>query len=197
MPRNQNVPAGTIKIDTNRQASLASGDLLIERVKKSRSDRVFLCRCVGIFLFMLAIANVIPAAMQLYENSEVAPDTMARWIYLQLLAAFLHAIYAVFVLQISDWSTLRSASIFALIFAAVFGFVAVSLLLSGADGPVAEFLELPFSLVQRATVWSVTMLLLLLVGSYIAGTEAATWKKMERLFLQVSKGDQSVSETKE
>ena len=68
MPRNQNVPAGTIKIDTNRQASLASGDLLIERVKKSRSDRVFLCRCVGIFLFMLAIANVIPAAMQLYEN---------------------------------------------------------------------------------------------------------------------------------
>lgn len=189
MPENQYLPEDTIEIDTNRQAATASGDLLNERVRKSRDDRVFLCRCTAIFLIALAIANVIPAAMHLYENHEYVSGSIARWVYLQLFVAFLHGIYAILVLQICDWSTLRSASIFTLIFAAAFGFIAVSLLLSGGDGPVARILELPFSLVPQAMVWSVTMLLLLLAGSFIAGVEAANWKKMERLFLQVSKTD--------
>lgn len=189
MPRKRPVPP-TIHIDTNRKSAATSGEVLGERVKRSRRDRIFLTRWICGLLLLLAIVNAIPAVIQIYTDvGPLAVTTIPKWIYVQLFVALLHTIYAIFLWQIPDWSSLRSIACVLLVFAAWYGFVGASLLLAGGAGQVARFLELPFSLLQRAKIWCVAALLIELVGSYVAGIEAMNWKKMERIFLQISTAD--------
>ena len=194
MPRKRIVPESPIHIDTNRDSKIAAGDLkgdlLESRVNRSRKDRVFLTRCVAALLLILAASNFAPAAIELYySHFDAATDVIPRWIYVQLFLAFLHVVYAMFLLQIPDWSALRSMSFLMLIFAALYGFVAATLLIGGAGTDVPKFLELPHSLIQRSMIWSVVMLFFELLGSYVAGVEAMNWKRMEQLFQKVTRSE--------
>ena len=183
-----------IQIDTRSKSTSSSSDLLSDRVKRARRDRLFLTRCIALLLFVVAAANVGPAWLQIYSDGGEA-ETIPKWVYIQLFVAFLHAIYGVFLWQIPDWSALRAVAILLLVSSAVFGFVAAALVVRGGESEVAQFLDLPFALIQRATIWCVATLLFEVVGSYIAGIEALNWQKMERLLQQVSGNDRAAMST--
>ena len=187
MARKKSLPSTPIQIDTNRSAAPASPDLLSDRIRRSRGDRAFLSRCVAFLLLFLAIAHVVPSAFYFFgQGSEFPLNEIPRWIFIQLFLAFLHTIYAIFLMQISDWSSLRAVSFVMLILATMYGFVAAVLFIRAGEGEFATFLQLPFSIIQQAKIWSVVMLIIELLGSYVAGVEAMNWKRMERLFRQVA-----------
>jgi len=104
---------------------------------------------------------------------------------LQIFVAVLHIVYALFLLQVPDWATLRSIAIVMLAFAFVFGVFSMGLLTSGSNGMLAQFLQVPGSLGRQACIWCVTMLVLATLASYLAGRESAAWQRTEKLLAEI------------
>ncbi len=172
-------------VDHVRAGSVADfkTDHLAERASRARSDRVLMSRFFGLLLLVVAGINAAPAIYNWYLWSmESLAGDLPRWTYLQIFVAALHVIYAIFVFQVADWSTLKAVSAVLLVVAAIFGFVSVSLTLAGGNSAVAAFLGLPTAMMRNAMIWCIAMLLLTIISSYLSGREALNWQRVDRIF---------------
>ena len=89
--------------------------------------------------------------------------------------------YAIFLLQVADWASLRAVSFAMLAIAMTFGLLSTGLIVGDGSGFVPKFLELEGSLVQRAGFWCVAMLCVATLASYLGGRESARWQRAEKL----------------
>lgn len=156
------------------------------RFKKSREDRIVLARFLAACLIGIAIVNVVPAA--LYWSRWAAEDSFSslpRWVYLQAFAALLHVVYAIFLLQVADWASLRAVSWAMLAIAMTFGLLSTGLIVGDGSAFVPQFLELQGSLVRRAGLWCVAMLCVATLASYLGGRESARWQQAEKLLFSM------------
>jgi len=152
------------------------------RFQKSRDDRVVLARFLAFCLIGVAIVNVVPAVFLWWRWSELDVATaFPRWVYLQVFAALLHVVYAVFLMQVADWASLRAVSYAMLVIAMSFGLLSTGLIVGDGSGVVPTFLELEGSLVRRAGFWCVAMLCVATLASYLGGRESARWQRAETL----------------
>lgn len=156
------------------------------RFQKSLNDRVVLARFLAACLVGVAIVNLIPAGLYVYhllvEESFV---TLPRWVYLQAFAAILHVVYAIFLVQVADWSSLRAVSWALLVIAMAFGLLSTGLIVGDGSGMVPQLLELEGSLVRRAGLWCVAMLCVATLFSYLGGRESSRWQRSEALLLSL------------
>ena len=156
------------------------------RFQKSLNDRVVLARFLAACLVGVAIVNLIPAGLYVYhllvEESFV---TLPRWVYLQAFAAILHVVYAIFLVQVADWSSLRAVSWALLVIAMAFGLLSTGLIVGDGPGMVPQLLELEGSLVRRAGLWCVAMLCVATLFSYLGGRESSRWQRSEALLLSL------------
>jgi len=165
----------------------ATGKQLWEaRFKKSRDDRVVLARFLACCLIGVAIVNVVPAVIfwQRVSSLDVV-EPLPRWVYLQVFAALLHVVYAIFLVQVADWASLRAVSYAMLVVAMTFGLLSTGLIVGDGSGAVPKFLELEGSLVQRAGLWCVAMLCVATLASYLGGRESARWQRAEKLLFSM------------
>ena len=155
------------------------------RIQRARQDRILLSRIAAVFIILVGLINLAPAMFHWYQWSQ---DPLAvelpRWIYFLVFIAAIHFLYALFVLQIPDWSALRSVSVVMLIEAAVCGFVSVGILLGGANSPTVSYLGLQYSMLNSASIWCVAMLLLAIVTCYLTAKESFNWQQIDRLLQQ-------------
>lgn len=157
-------------------------ELLEARFKKSRDDRVVLAKFLAACLIGVAIVNVAPAVIYWrHWNTLDVVQSLPRWVYLQVFAALLHVVYAIFLLQVADWASLRAVSFAMLAIAMTFGLLSTGLIVGDGSGFVPKFLELEGSLVQRAGFWCVAMLCVATLASYLGGRESARWQRAEKL----------------
>lgn len=156
------------------------------RTRRANADRVTLTRFFAAMLVFVGLVNFAPAIYCWYTWSQVDIDfLLPRWIYLQIFIAVLHLVYAVLLLQVPDWSTLRSIAVVMLAFAFVFGLFSMGLLTTGGNGLLAQFLQVPDSLGRQACIWCVAMLCLATLASYLAGRESNNWQRTERLLAEI------------
>ncbi len=175
-----------IELNPSETSPTRSEFSLQKRAVHSRTDRILLAKIFAALLCLVATINLVPALycwMRWVQFGE--PVELARWMYLQVFVAALHLIYAVFLLQIPDWSALRTVAIASLVFAFVFGTVSTGLLLGDGQGLIANFLEIPYSLTTRASIWCVAMLCLSTLISYLSGREAENWRRAEQLLREI------------
>ena len=104
---------------------------------------------------------------------------------MQCFLAALHLIYAIFLVQIKDWSALFTVAIAMLAVAVVFAAVSAGLLTGGGQGVIAQFLEIPHVLISQASIWCVAMLCLATMMCYIGGKVAVNWKRTEQLLREI------------
>ena len=167
------------------------------RFRKSHDDRVVLARFLAACLVGIAIVNVVPAVVYWYRWTAMDQVTpLPRWIYLQIFAALLHVVYAVFLLQVSDWASLRAVSFAMLAIAMAFGLLSVGLIFGDGSDSVPQFLGLEPGLVRRAGLWCVAMLCVATLASYLGGRESARWQRAEKLLFSM-RGSQEVAEAHE
>jgi hypothetical protein len=170
----------------------AADQRLADRFKKSREDRVVLARFLAACLVVIAIVNVVPAVIYWYRwNSFDQVTPLPRWIYLQMFAALLHVIYAVFLIQVPDWATLKAVSFAMLAIAMSFGLISTGLTVGDGGGFVPVFLGLTPSLIRRAGLWCVAMLCVATLASYLGGRESARWQRAEKLLFGMQNSDQN------
>lgn len=165
------------------------GDQMLRQFHASTSDRIVLARFYSICVFCTGIFNLIPAIYFWYFWGDIEiGSSWPRWAYLQIFVAGLHFIYAIFLYQIPDWSTLRTIAIAMLVFAMMYGLVSSGLLIGGGHGTIANFLKLPSALLNQAAIWCVAMLCLSTLISYLTGKESALWCRTEKLLNQILTG---------
>ena len=176
-----------IALDADDKPIDSSGINPIEvRTRRANEDRVTLTRFFAGFLVFVGLVNFAPAIYCWYSWAQLDPDFIPpRWIYLQIFIAVLHLVYAVLLLQVPDWSTLRSIAIVMLSFAFVFGLFSMGLLTSGSSGLLAQFLQVPSVLANQACIWCVAMLCLATLASYLAGRESSAWQRTEQLLAEI------------
>lgn len=159
---------------------------LRQRVRASNADRQVLLKFFAACLCVVAAINLGPAIYYWIQWSQNADSpALPRWIYLQAFVAAIHVIYAVYLIQIPDWSALKTVSIAMLIVATLFGLVSTGLVAGGGQGTVARFLELPHVLSYQASIWCVAMLLLSTLMCYMGGREAVNWQRTEQLLRDI------------
>lgn len=163
------------------------------RTRRANADRVTLTRFFAAMLVFVGLVNFAPAIYCWYTWSQVDIDfLLPRWIYLQIFIAVLHLVYAVLLIQVPDWSTLRSIAVVMLAFAFVFGLFSMGLLATGGNGLLAQFLQVPDSLGRQACIWCVAMLCLATLASYLAGRESNNWQRTERLLAEILANKEAV-----
>lgn len=163
------------------------------RTRRANADRVTLTRFFAAMLVFVGLVNFAPAIYCWYTWSQVDIDfLLPRWIYLQIFIAVLHLVYAVLLIQVPDWSTLRSIAVVMLAFAFVFGLFSMGLLTTGGNGLLAQFLQVPDSLGRQACIWCVAMLCLATLASYLAGRESNNWQRTERLLAEILANKEAV-----
>ncbi|MHB8970930.1 MAG: hypothetical protein ACYC3X_01130 [Pirellulaceae bacterium] len=136
-------------------------------------------RFVALALVLLAILGAVPVAVALLQPRDLNPVRLERWSCAVLLVGMLELSYAVFLLQLPDWSSLRVVSFVTLGIAAVYAAVAGIRLLAGSGNRIMEFWELDgnvFSSSQEA-LWCFLMVLLTGSLSYLAGHCGGQWAR--------------------
>ena len=115
--------------------------------------------------------GAVPVAIALLQPRDLDLVHLERWACAVLLVGMLELSYAVYLLQLPDWSSLRVVSFVTLGIAAVYAAVAGIRLLAASGNRVMEFWELDgnvFSSSQEA-LWCFLMVLLTGSLSYLAG----------------------------
>lgn len=132
--------------------------------------------CAGII--GLAMIGVLPIVFSLLQSR--APATtfeIQRWAYVLVLIGVLQLAYAVYLVQIPDWSSVWIISIATLLLATAYATVMGIRLLAGDGNPVILFFDLHdnlFSSGQEAG-WCFIMLLLTGAFSFLAGRFGTRW----------------------
>lgn len=185
-PSRESAGKSNVQLDAKFSDPNAGMNAIEIRTRRATADRVTLTRFFASFLVFVGLVNFAPAIYCWYTWSLQDVDfLLPRWIYLQIFIAVLHWVYAILLLQVPDWSTLRSIAVVMLAFAFVFGLFSMGLVTSGSNGVLAQFLQVPSSLGRQACIWCVAMLCLATLASYLAGRESNAWQRTEKLLAEI------------
>jgi hypothetical protein len=137
---------------------------------------------LGIAFILVAFFGVVPAlAHVLRLPVSDAAAGLGGWVHLSLLLGGLQLAYAVYVLQLPDWSTVWTVSLVALLVAAGYAMLASIALLAHDEHAVLQWLGLAQrSLGRRLAGWCVVMLTLTGLLAYGGGQMSLRWYRRER-----------------
>ena len=156
------------------------------RTELATEDRILLARVYAGLICVVGVINLLPFAISWVQAYQVGDlFTLDRWMYLQVFLAGLHFVYAIFLVQVSDWAALRTVAVAMLLIAMMFGAVTTGILLGGDGGSIPQFLELRGDLLRRGTYWCVALLVMTTLFSYMSGRESSNWKRTEQLLGEI------------
>ena len=125
----------------------------------------------------VAIIGMIPALFDIAAHFRVIDSPgVAVWAYLSLWIALIEISYAVYLVQLPDWSSLWVATWVTLVISVVYAMLLGFTYLSRTDGWVARALDLSDHLAGgRAAGWCFIMLCLTSLLSYLSGRLSVRW----------------------
>ena len=134
----------------------------------------YLCATV----IAIAMTSVLPIVFSLLRGQDsTAGFEFQRWAYVLVLVAVLQLAYAIYLIQIPDWSSVWVVSIATLLLATAYATLMGIRLLASDTNSVIRFFDLhdnAFTSGQEAG-WCLIMLILTGVVSYLAGRFGARW----------------------
>lgn len=168
----------SIELNSTRVVELESAQEHREFVHAKQS----LASMISFSLVGLAILQLYFCYAWGFLYSTADPVEAPRnWSLLLGTLSLVMIVYAIFLVQVNDWSAFWVVAIANLAAAFVFVSVSIGLFIGGSQGQMALSLELPSVMVPKATIWC--LIVVILVGSigYWCGHEALVWRKHERL----------------
>lgn len=139
-----------------------------------RRSVFWLAGCVA-FAALLNLA--LFASDVVLDAQEARPTGVATWALVLLLLGVLQGVYALYLVQLPDWSTVWVVSIAMLVLAAVYAMLLAVLALGGGNMPLASALELDEFADQRPELVCLIMLSLSGLLSYLLGRASYRWSK--------------------
>jgi len=158
--------------------------------KPAAASKAIGCRqsayLLAFVMFAAGSFGMLPAILDIAEYFRfLAPQPngfVARWALLVLLVSFLQLAYAVYLVQLPDWTSVWVVTIFLL---AVAGFYAMSLGLVFLASPTGWLLgsgglQIADKMAEgKAALWCLCMIGISTVVAYFAGRLALYWQRIE------------------
>ncbi len=139
----------------------------------------------GIGLILAALFGAIPAVMDVVEHLRTVDSPgVSRWAYALLLLSGIQLAYAVYLIQLPDWSTVRVVSMVTLVLATVYAILLAVTTLATQDHQIIQFLELADKFGKKATGWSVILLGISSLLAYLSGRISLRWRQAYRLLTE-------------
>jgi hypothetical protein len=180
------VPHPEVRFQRSEQDRSDRIGAIVSRAQRAELERRYLIRFFGFCLIGVALFNSIPAIYQWsLWSEEMAFRPLPRWTYLQIFIAGLHVVYAIYLLQIAHWTSMKAVAIVLLAVAIVFGIVSTGLVVGGGNGVIARFLNLSQIGIRNACLWCLAMLFLATLTSYVIGREARNWQRVDELLRSI------------
>jgi hypothetical protein len=136
-------------------------------------------------LVVAALFSVAPAVWDIVEYVQIPESQfVARWAFALLLLGVVQLAYAVYLVQLPDWSSVWVVTIYSLALAAIYAAVLGLVLISRDSGLVVNALQLADKLEGgKAILWCLCMVSLSTIMAFFAGRLSARWHKTE-MFLR-------------
>jgi len=135
-------------------------------------------RWLAAAILLTGLVGTVPAIIDIVEHTLSDSSVgLSRWACALLLVGLLQCAYAVYLVQLPDWSSVWVVTIFTLAIAASYAAMFGLTLLSSDQGHFVQLLDLADRLRGgKATAWCLIMLSLMSLTSYFSGHVAARWR---------------------
>jgi ribosomal protein S27E len=136
----------------------------------------------GVATILVAWLGMVPAVIHLLQPlTGVAATGAARWWPFLLLIGGVQVAYAMYAMQLPDWSTVWMTSLFSLLLAAAYAMLVGIALLADEQHPVLQGLGLTDRLSsRRLACWCVVMLTVTGLLAYFGGQLALRWQRVDQ-----------------
>ena len=134
---------------------------------------------LGASLALIGLLSIGPAIFE-FVNSQnpVAPRPIERWAYAALFIGGVQLFYAIYLVQLPDWSSVWVIAVLALLIATVYAMLLGVVWFGKDDSQIINLLGLPQHLRDEARLWCFTMLSANGLLAYFSGREAVRWHKI-------------------
>jgi hypothetical protein len=136
----------------------------------------------GVATILAAWLGMVPAIIHLLQPATgAAASGVARWWPFLLLIGGVQVAYALYAMQLPDWSTVWMVSLFSLLLAAAYAMLVGMALLADEQHPVLLGL-VPTDRVgsRRMAGWCAVMLTVTGLLAYFGGQLAVRWQRVDR-----------------
>ncbi len=145
---------------------------------------VYLAVAVGV----VALLGMLPAALEIADHFRFIDDSpgIARWAWLLILLGTIQLAYAVYLVQLPDWSSVWVVALMWLVVATLYAMLLGIVLLSSADNGVLQWLDLDQVTRAKSARWCFMMLSLNSLLTYMAGRTSVRWHRAYRQLTSIA-----------
>ena len=146
------------------------------RHKPSRRRTVYY---LGLALALTAVFSVVPAVLDVVAHFRAFDSPgIQRWAQLLLLIGVLELAYAVYLVQLPDWSTVWVVAVFGVLVSCLFAVGIGVSMFPGRQSEIVAFLDIADKQSQAAA-WCVCAMSITLLVTYFLGRCSLRWRKTD------------------
>lgn len=134
-----------------------------------------------------AVLSVIPSVWDtaLYIQDPLAAP-LARWALVLAVLGIVQIAYAIYLIQLPDWTTVWMVTLYSLALAAFYAMALGLTIVSGENGWVVQFLHLSDKVTGgKAALWCLCMISITTLLAFFAGRMSVRWHRAEEMLRQV------------
>ncbi|MEX0818388.1 MAG: hypothetical protein WD070_02310 [Pirellulaceae bacterium] len=145
---------------------------------RANRKEVATVRWLAAAILLTGLVGVVPAGIDIVEHSlSQTSGGLSRWACALLLVGVVQCAYAVYLVQLPDWSSVGVVTCVTLAIAAGYAAMFGLTLLSSDQGHFVQLLDLADRLRGgKATAWCLIMLSLMSLTSYFSGRLGVRWR---------------------
>ena len=135
-----------------------------------------------------AFFSVFPSAWDLFAYATAnSASPLGRWAIVLGMLGVVQVAYAIYLIQLPDWTTVWMVTLFALASAALYAMALGLTIISGEDGWLVRFLQLHDKVAGgKAALWCLCMMSVMTLLAFFAGRISVRWRQAETVLREAA-----------
>ena len=139
-------------------------------------------------MIVAAVFSISPSAWDLFDYaSGTSASPLGRWAIVLGMLGAVQVAYAIYLIQLPDWTTVWMVTLFALASAALYAMALGLTIISGEDGWVVGLLQLSDKVAGgTAWKWCLCMMSVMTLLAFFAGRISVRWRQAEAILREAA-----------
>ena len=139
-------------------------------------------------MIVAALFSVLPSVWDaiVYANGTSA-SPVGRWGIVLAMLGVVQVAYAIYLIQLPDWTTVWMVTLFALASASLYAMALGLTIISGEEGWLVSFLQLSDKVGGgKAALWCLCMMSVMTLLAFFAGRISVRWRQTEAMLREAA-----------
>lgn len=139
-------------------------------------------------MIVAALFSVLPSVWDaiVYANGTSA-SPVGRWGIVLAMLGVVQVAYAIYLIQLPDWTTVWMVTLFALASASLYAMALGLTIISGEEGWLVSFLQLSDKVGGgKAALWCLCMMSVMTLLAFFAGRISVRWRQTEAVLREAA-----------